>query len=301
MNSLVSVVIPTYNRKAKLKKLLETVQQSNYPKIEIIVVDDASTDGTSEYVQKKFPNVKIIRNKKERLLAASRNIGIKNSKGDCIFLIDDDNRIDKNCIALLAETLADKKIGAVMPIMFHFHNPKKVWCAGVKRNMITSITRFITFDYEATELIETDDFPNAFMIRKDVVEKIGLLDEKHFPIHYDEADYGERMRKNGFRVVCNPRAKIWHDYWDGKGARNKTITSKMRAFYSGRNRIIFQKKHSKWWQFIIFAFVFHPLINIRYLYSIVKQSSVTREKTIGLFVEYVKGICSGTYNVLSEF
>ena len=91
---LVSVVIPTHNRKEKLARLIKSILESDYPKdkLEIIVVDDASTDNTFEYIKKKYPQAKIIRNEEEKLLAESRNIGIKASKGKYIFLIDDDGK-----------------------------------------------------------------------------------------------------------------------------------------------------------------------------------------------------------------
>jgi len=82
---LVSIVIPTHNRKEKLTRPINSILQSNYPKdkLETIVVDDASTDGTYEEIRAKFHSgVKIIRNEREMLPAASRNIGIKMLMGN---------------------------------------------------------------------------------------------------------------------------------------------------------------------------------------------------------------------------
>ncbi|MBU5689296.1 MAG: glycosyltransferase family 2 protein, partial [Candidatus Aenigmarchaeota archaeon] len=123
---LVSVVIPTYNRKEMLIRLIKSIKKSTYKNLEIIVVDDASTDGTYEEIKRKFPDVKIVRNEKNLLLAASRNIGIKNSKGKYIFLIDDDNVVDKNCIYELVKSMEnDKNIGIVGPIMYYYSDPKR--------------------------------------------------------------------------------------------------------------------------------------------------------------------------------
>jgi len=68
---LVSVVIPTYNRREKLKRLLDSVVKGYYKNIEIIVVDDASIDGTYEEVKERYSSVKVFRNKRELLLACS--------------------------------------------------------------------------------------------------------------------------------------------------------------------------------------------------------------------------------------
>jgi len=85
---LVSIVIPTHDRKEKLIRLINSILESDYPKdkLEIIIVDDASTDGTYEEITKIFPQVKVVRNGRKRLVAASRNIGFQKSKGEFVFL-----------------------------------------------------------------------------------------------------------------------------------------------------------------------------------------------------------------------
>ena len=86
---LISIVIPTFNRKNILTLLLESIFNSNYnkEKIQVIVVDDASTDGTSDEIKNKFSSVQVIRNQKELLASHSRNIGAKSTKGEFIFLL----------------------------------------------------------------------------------------------------------------------------------------------------------------------------------------------------------------------
>ncbi|MCD6411316.1 MAG: glycosyltransferase family 2 protein, partial [Thermoplasmata archaeon] len=260
---LVSVVIPTYNRKDKLIRLIDSILKSNYPmeKLEIIVVDDASTDGTYEEVRKKFPKVKIIRNEKELFLAGSRNVGIRNAKGEFVFLIDDDNIIDKNCIPELIRTFkSNQKIGIVAPIMYYLKAPNRIWCSGIERSMTTSLTKIIGRDKidngQYRSLIESKDFPNAFMVKREVVEEVGLFNEEIFSIHYDEADFGERVRGAGYKVVCNPKAKVWHDIPLSEEVEDKSrlfhCHNELRAYYCGRNRIIFHRRYSKWWQFLIF-------------------------------------------------
>ena len=302
---LVSIVIPTHNRKKKLVRLIRSVLNSNYPrkKLEIIVVDDASRDGTYEEIKKKFPHIKVIRNKKEMLVSKSRNVGIKNSKGKYIFLIDDDNVVDKNCILELVkvmETRTNSQIGIAGPITYYLKQPKRIWCAGVRRNMITSLTFKIGADKinkgQFNKLIYSDDFPNAFIIRKELIEKVGLFDEKNFPFHYEEADFGERVRKAGYRIVCNPKAKIWHDIPLPEEVEDKTrlfhVNTERRAYYAGRNRIIFHKKYSKWWQFLLFILIFNWIVTIYYLKVIIFSHRSCKDK-LRLFFNYLIGICEG--------
>jgi len=303
---LVSVVIPTHNRKESLIRLIESIFNGSYPndRLEIIVVDDASTDGTYEEIKKRYPQIRIIRNQREMLISGSRNLGIKNARGDYVFLVDDDNVIDRKCILELVKTMEEKSdppIGVVAPIMYYYKQPNRVWCAGVKRSMITSLTTRIGQDEidngHFTKIIESRDFPNAFMIRREIIEKVGLFDENAFPIHYDEADFMERVRQSRYRVVCNPKAKVWHDIplpEDVKDkARSLHVHSEMRAFYAGRNRIIFHKRYSKWWQFLIFILIFNWLIALYYLRIILLGSRKPLKDRLKIAKAYLKGVIKG--------
>ncbi len=251
---VVSVVIPTYNRKRKLARLIRSILESNYPRdrLEIIVVDDASTDGTHEYIKRLFPRVKVIRNNEEKLLAESRNIGIRASKGEYIFLIDDDNVVDKNTIRELVEFMEKHpEVGVTGPIMYFLKDPTRIGCAGIKRNYWTTITKYVghnTRDIgQYREPYESEDFPNAFMVRRKIFEKVGLFNSKIFPIHYDEADFCQRVRKAGYKVMVVPTAKVWHDVPLPKENRAGffRLRNPLRAYYTIRNRILFHALWSK--------------------------------------------------------
>src|SRR5437879_13370097 len=88
---LVSVVVPTHNRKSAVTRCVESVLRSSYPRIEVIIVDDASTDGTFHSLSALFPNVGLIRLEREQMVSASRNAGWKHAKGEYVFLVDDDH------------------------------------------------------------------------------------------------------------------------------------------------------------------------------------------------------------------
>jgi len=297
---LVSVVIPTHDRKEMLVRLIKSIKKSTYKNLEIIVVDDASSDGTYEYIKKKSLGVKIFRNKNNLLLAASRNVGIKKSIGKYVFLIDDDNVIDKSCISCLVEIMEkDRKIGIIGPIVYYYSNPRRIWCAGVRRNKITSLTKIIERDKfnrgQLEELISSEDFPNAFMIRRDVVKKVGLFDEKLFSIHYDEADFGERVRKADFKIVCYTKAEIWHDIPLPEKVEDKSrlfhVHNDYRAYSTAKNRIIFHKKYYKGWKFCIFILFFNWLFSFYYLKIILfNNSNKSIADRIKVAKSYIRGI-----------
>ncbi len=137
---LVSIVIPTHNRKKSVIRLIHSILNSTYKKVEVIVIDDFSSDGTVEYIHSKVKNrnLKVIRNKKNLFTAGTRNVGQRLSKGEYILFIDDDNVIDLRMIeVIVAVFVLDTKIGEVGPINYSYKKKSKVFWAGTYRNMFT--------------------------------------------------------------------------------------------------------------------------------------------------------------------
>lgn len=301
---LVSVVIPTHNRKEKLVRLIDSILQSSYPsdRLEIIVVDDASTDGTCEILRKRYKNLIkkgkmiIIRNANERLVAESRNIGVRRSTGDFIIFIDDDNIVDKNMIKYLVECMRNNpNVGICAPLMLYY-NSDIIWCAGVKRNMITSKTTYILNGKDFTKIklpkfIESADFPNCFMVRAEIIKKHNIqFDSKSFPIHYEESDFCYKIRKLGYQAICYTKAIVWHDV---KRDKVTGFESEWRTFYTARNRILFHRKYSKWWQFLIFILIFNWIFALYYLTHIVFIRKGNLNSKIKIILSYLRGILVG--------
>jgi len=302
---LISVIIPTYNRKTKLARLLNSILESTYPKdkMEIIVVDDASTDGTKNFIEQKFSDVIIIRNQNELFVSESRNIGIKHATGEFIFLIDDDNVVDKMCMNELTKILqSNQKIGFVGPIMYYFSEKNKIAWAGAKRGKFTSLTKILK-NHPTKPITETEYIPNALMVRKRVAEEIGLYDNKNFPFLYDDGDFCQRGKKKGYEIVVTSKAKVWHDIPLEENTVDKTriyhCNTEKKAYFNSRNRILFQHKHTSKNQFLIFLLLFNWVVALYYLKIIINSKKSTKEK-IGIIKSYWKGIFAGIKLTLQE-
>lgn len=300
---LVSVIIPTYKRKDKLRRLLNSLLESDYPKdkMEIIVVVDADGEDYSDIIR-EFPVVRFIFNENEKFLAESRNIGIRSSKGEYLFIIDDDNVVDRRCIVELIKFMENNpEVGIAGPIMYYYKNPQRIWCAGIKRNYYTSLTRFVGRDEidngQFSKPIPSEDFPNAFMIKKSVIDRVGYFDSKNFPIHYDEADFCKRAFLAGYKICLVPSAKVWHDIPLPEEIKEKArffhIHNEFRAYYAGRNRMVFHKKYSKRHQWIIFLFIFNWIITAYYVTIIIFGSKQPLKKRISILKSYLKGVMGG--------
>ena len=188
-------------------------------------------------------------------------------------------------------------IGIAAPIMYYLKDPKRIWCAGVKRNMTTSKTIFIgngQYDRgQFNKLFESDDFPNTFIVRREIMENEGILfDERIFPWMYEESDFCYRVRKKGWKVVLVPSAKVWHDVPLGI---NVFRDSEIKVYLLGRNRILFHRKYGTYIDFIIFVIVFLPVVTLVYSLLYMWKGIFERDfrRSIRLSAFYIKGVIDG--------
>lgn len=305
---LVSVVIPTHNRKTMLSRLLKSIITQTYKNLEVIVIDDYSTDGTFEFIKLKYENIKkikLIRNKKNLFTAATRNIGIKNSKGEFIFFVDDDNVLDKNLVLELTKTISsDDQIGEVGPVNYNFNNKKKILWLRTERNMITTKTTQprIFGNLSGKKSWESVDIPNAFMVRASILRRHKIAFKEVFEIMYEESDLAYRIRNLGFKVIVVKSAKIYHDIENRKkGEPVKDymyhfMENKRRPYVTARNRIIFHSIYSSKLELIFILLFWIWLFAGYYSYKILFYSGVgkfTFINRLNLVFYYLKGNWDG--------
>jgi GT2 family glycosyltransferase len=296
-NSTVSVVIPTHNRKKMLVRLIQSILQSDYPKekIEIVVVDDFSEDGTFAEVKRLFPDVKVLRNEKELFVSASRNIGVSVSKGDFILFVDDDNVVEEGMIKqLISYMKSHEDVGVCAPLMLYY-GTDKILCAGVRRNMTTSKTTYllngrILGSEKLPKVIFSDDFPNCFMVRSVIVRKYNVsFDNILFPIHFEESDFCYKIKQLGYEIVCYTETVVWHDVRPSNGG----FETELRTRLTARNRILFHRKYSKRWQFLIFILIFNWIFTFYYSNKILFHTKNRIDKKLMVLNSYLAGTRDG--------
>jgi GT2 family glycosyltransferase len=284
---LVSVITVSHNRIQKLKRLIRSLESTSYPNIEIIVVDDGSTDGTEHFVTTEFPRVQLIRNSTPRLLSYSRNRGMLIAKGDYLLIIDDDNVVARDAIRMMVSTMQRyPHIGMLGGLTFYLAHPHLIWCAGVRRNMVTMTSLYVGYNQENKQqfgsLARRHDFPNAFMLRKETVEDVGLFDERFFPSHLAEADYGQRLRNHGWGVVLQPGAYFYHDIIKSKPVLSfqRYLNRPYVAYEWERNRILLRRKFSTKPAYLGFLILFEPIYIIAFALVVLTSSASSRSKLL---------------------
>ena len=268
----ISVIIPTYNRAEMVCRCVQSVLDTKWPFLEIIVVDDCSPDDTKAKIEKKFGGtIKYIRNEKNSFQAVSRNNGAKIATGDYLFFLDDDNIVDKNIFQELAKAFgSNPKLGLAAPMAIHMRPGKSnvIWSLGSDFNRWTSQPKDHCPNLHVEDLPEspksysTSYYPNGFMVPGKVFDAVGGFDEKYVQI-FEESDFGWKIRESGYEGIVVTTAKTEHYGFLEPGCvpelRQLGIEKPYRTYCLARNRLRFAKKHFSLLQILSVAFVFAPL------------------------------------------
>ena len=165
----ISVIIPTYNRKHTLRRAIQSVEQQSLPPLEIIVVDDGSSDGTKEWIKKKYPHIKYIYQKNSGVSSA-RNKGIKISNGNWIALLDsDDEWLPNKIYKQTSEILSNSNVKVL--------HSNEIWIRnGVRVNQMKKHKKYGGYIFEKC-LDMCRISPSSVIIKKDVFNDIGTFNE----------------------------------------------------------------------------------------------------------------------------
>ena len=220
----VFVVILNYNGGNFIKKCLASVFKNDYPNFEVVVVDNNSTDSSLEMAKSNFSKATFIKNEENVGFSAGNNVGIRFSlerMADYVCLLNNDAEIEKDFILRLVEVLEkNSKIGIASPVIFNGEN-KQVWFSKGKINWLTMkanhSTKIETKDFYESEFITGC----AMMIKADVFNEVGLLDEDFF-LYWEDVDFSYRAQKAGFKNVVVTAAWAYHFEKSEEQKDNKT-------------------------------------------------------------------------------
>jgi GT2 family glycosyltransferase len=270
-----SVVIPTRSRPSDLRDLLESLQASSLPPDEIVVADDNQEADVFSAIRTDFPGVVVERLPARGYITGARNAGARRAHGEYIFFVDDDNTVAPDCLRLCLDAIeSDPALGVVGAKTLYQADPACISFAGANigslalaRTTLLGLNQPDGPPYQA--LFEVDATPNAFLVRREVFEAAGGFDEAIVQT-WSEADLCERVRRLGYRVAVEGRAKVWHKVPRINTARLSSRHvggSPFRLYYLTRNRYVYVARYGRPWEKWLFGLLFSNLFIGYYAFS----------------------------------
>jgi len=236
-----SVIIVNWNTKKLLEDCLTSIYKfTRGVKFEVIVVDNASEEGSPQMIEKKFPHAKLIQNKNNLGFAKANNQGIRQAKGGNILLLNSDTYLIENSFKkLLEKSKANNKKAVLAPLLLNedrtiqqsvgfFPNLPQIffWMSFIDDLPFGQYLKPYHMDHDTFYKKDQEvDWATgaAIFVPKEAISKAGALDEKIF-MYGEDVEWCFRIKKAGFKIIFSPAAKIVHI---GRGSSNKIST---RAF-----------------------------------------------------------------------
>lgn len=252
-NPKVSTIVLNWNGKEDTVECIESLKKITYPNNEVIVVDNASTDGSVQYIREKYPEITLIENENNLGYSEGNNVGIRyamKNSSEYILILNNDTIVDSNFLEALVDVAEyNEKSGILGPKTYYANPSNMIYYAGGKINWYTGQPKHIgqkKIDQNQFNQIINVDFiaGSCMLIKKEVIEKIGFLPNDYFLL-WEDIDYSVNAKRNGYELIYVPNSKIWHK----ESVSIKKIKS-YRIFYSARNRMIFHKKYATRLQYI---------------------------------------------------
>lgn len=261
-NPLVSIIILNWNGLEHLEDCLPSVIAQTYEKIETIVVDNGSTDGSIKYVKENYDAIKLVCNYENVGFAKGNNIGMELASGKYIAVLNNDTELDPNWVSSFVEVAEENPDAGMFACkILSYYDRDLIDCVGhsIYPDGLSRGRGRGEIDRGQYDIIEEVAFPSgcAALYRKEMLDQVGLFDATFF-IYVEDSDLGMRSRLAGWKCLYVPKAVVYHKYSATMGGY-----SPKKALLIERNRIWFVAKNLPFT--MIIASFYHTFL--RYLFQ----------------------------------
>ncbi|MBW4613042.1 MAG: glycosyltransferase family 2 protein [Desmonostoc vinosum HA7617-LM4] len=262
----VSIILVNYNGAEILPDCLNSIEKFiDIPSYEIIIVDNASSDGSVELIPEKFPEIRLVRQAENRGFGAGNNAGAKLARGEFLFFLNTDTVLTSNILPHLIELMqADPQIGIIGPKLLNRDGSLQISASpalGIKgeykarkmhQDYLNKSEKFL-IEQRFKEIQEVDIVVGAaFLIRSKLFDKLGGFDEKFF-MYFEESDLCQRAQYQGYKIIYTPDVSLIHLH----GYSVQKVANAMAIEYR-RSQIYYYQKHRPLWeQFILRIYLFY--------------------------------------------
>jgi GT2 family glycosyltransferase len=243
MQPTVSIIVLNYNGREDTLACLRSLEHVMYPNVNVIVVDNASSDGSADAIREAHPQMKLIETGANLGFTGGNNVGIHyalDHGADYIMLLNNDTIVAPDMLNLMVEVMeSDPQIGVTGPMIYYYSAPETIWSAGGQIDWKRGTTSMIGVNEEDKSQYgltpRSVDFVTgcALLVRREVWEKVGLLDDQFF-MYYEETEWCVRASRAGYKIYHVPQAMLWH-----KISLQEREASPRTYYYMTRNRLLF--------------------------------------------------------------
>ncbi len=245
MHPLVSIITINFNQVQHTCALLNSLKNLNYPNIEIIVVDNHSSESPEKAIIENHPNVKLILSPSNLGFAGGNNLGILQSTGKYLLFLNNDTEVDAEFLQPLVDLFEKNPLaGIASPKILYYNSGNTIQYVGCERvNRYTGRNKRVGFKQKDVgqydEMKETELIHGAaMMVPKNVIDTVGMMPEVFF-LYYEELDWCESIKRNGFKAFVVPASKIYH-----KESMSIGKNSLLKTYYMTRNRMLYMRRNS---------------------------------------------------------
>lgn len=242
-NKKVSIITVNFNGFGDTCELIESLKKYETYPYEIIVVDNASRENEAENLQKRYPDICVVRSPSNLGFAGGNNLGYPFAGGEYVLFLNNDILIDKPFLQKLVDRLEAGFVGLVSPKIKYEENRERIQFAGFTslssitlRNRIIGTGEIDRGQYDHA-IITPYVHGAAMMGKKEVIDRIGLMPELYF-LFYEELDWSVQFRKAGYTLWCEPAAVVYH-----KECMTAKRGSSLRLYYMTRSRLLFARRN----------------------------------------------------------
>ena len=238
----VSIITINYNGLKDTCELMETLPLDD-KSIEVIVVDNASTQDEASVIEQRYPQVKVIRSHTNLGYAGGNNLGIRAAHGRYLFFINNDTLLKTSFQPLILRLESSEAIGVVCPKIRYAWSPQPIQYAGyTPLSRITMRNKAIgcgEIDKRQYDTARPTPYAHgaAMMVKREAINKVGLMPECYF-LYYEELDWSMMFHHAGYDIWYDPATTILH-----KESQSTGQGSPLRTFYITRNRLLFVKRN----------------------------------------------------------
>lgn len=265
----VSIITVNYNGLNDTCALIDSIAFNK--KLEVIVVDNGSSENEAEQISQRYPHVKTIRSTQNLGFAGGNNLGLQQAQGRYLFFVNNDTFFkDFNIMSLTTRLDSSAEIGIVCPKIRFAWDENPIQYAGYTRlSRITLRNKSIGCgepDFGQYNNPHPTSYAHgaAMMVQRDAIEKVGLMPTCYF-LYYEEIDWSIMFKRAGYTIWYEPACTIYH-----KESKTTGQSSPLKTYYITRNRLLFVHRNCQGlFKYLSYAY----LITVVFIRDLIKNHS----------------------------